>query len=426
MGGGGKGSSGKVEFAAYLEDVHEDWLGVSSAAGDKVDNSIVDVMNSLFSTSVPATSPNPYTLAAALDSSDLVSEILTQARKTTSVSGYLNSDLDHSDRPNTAENEWLSMINAAQDVADNSIISKEEESITSLVESIFTVAVANATAATLQTITDSKTNVDTIVDGAIEKALSVINSQLVKDSIEVFSESLNEETNIIKSRFSAGMAEANATMSSAFIFGNSNIENSRIRAIERFTTDLVNRLYNQVILSYISSAMNLSTVETQSFSNLFNANLQGQIPFKMQRRQVRDARLDAGTQLMSNMLFANINNELAVPQMYKSVLGTAIVARDERVRENLRIDAEEKMWDLKVYNAGVSVLGGMNTGGGTFVPESASQGSSAVAGAIGGAITGAQIGALEGAKGAPIFGPAGAAIGAGIGLVLGGIAGFNE
>lgn len=417
----GGGSAGKVEFAVYLENAHLEWLGGSEGTPQPIDNTIVDIMNSLFTTT-EGVQPNPYTDAEAFNAKPLVDEILTQARKVTSSDGYLNSDATHTTRPLTALNEWSSIIASARGTIDSSSVSKVAEDITDLVSSIFTVAVANATAATLQTITDSKTHTDTIVDGAISKALDVINSQPVKDTIKVFSESISEETNTIKARFSAGMAEANATMSSAFIFGNSNIENARLKAIERFTTDLVNRLYNQVVLDYISSAVNLTTLETQSFSNLFNSNLRGQVPFNMQARQVRDSRVDLHTQLISNMMFANIANELMVPQMYAKALGISIIALSERDKENVRYEAEEKMWDLKVYNAGAGILGGMSTGGGTFIPEGASQVSSTISGALGGSFVGAKIGAEIGVAGGPI----GATAGAGIGLVLGGIAGYNE
>lgn len=413
---GGGGSSGKVEFAAYLEEVHEDWLGVSPASGDSVDNSIVDIMNSLFTTD-DANNPNPYSDAEAYDVESLVNEVLTQARKVTSSDGYLNSNESHSSRQLVALQEWSAIISAARGTIDSSSVAKSSIDITNLVSGIFTVAVSNATAAALQTVTDSKTNIDTIVDGAIEKALSVINSQPVKDSIAVFSESLEEETNLIKVRFSAGMAEANATMSSAFIFGNSNIENAKIKAIERFTTELVNRLYNQIILSYISSAINLTATEIQTFNNLFNSNLRGQLPFNMVTEQTRESRVDLHTQLVSNMMFGNIANELAVPQMYNQVYSNVMTAFTQRDQEDVRINAEDKMWDLKVYNAGVSVLGGMNTGGGTFVPESSSKTASTIGGALGGAALGAQIGS--------VVPGVGTAVGAGVGAVLGAFAGFG-
>ncbi len=421
--GGGGGSAGEVGFAVYVENVHREWLGSTDDTAQAIDNSIVDIMNSLFTTET-GEQPNPYTDVEAYDVKTYIDEVLEQARRVARATGYL-PDVDHTSRPSVAETEWSDMLFFAQDAIDNPNISKAAESITSLVSAILTVGVAGATAAALQAVTDSKGNIDTLVDGAIDKALEVINSQPVKDSIAVFSTSLEEEVNLTKARFSAGMAEANATMSSAFIFGNSNIENAKVKAIERFTTDLVNRLYNQVILSYLSSAINLTVSETQTFNNLFNANLRGQLPFTMQARQVRDARVDSHTQLLSNMLFANISNELVLPQMYNQTFGTAMVAMSERDKEDVRINAEDKMWDLKIYNLGTNVLGGMNTGGGQLIPEGTSQTASTIAGALGGVIAGAKIGGLTGAEGGALFGPWGAVIGAGIGLALGAYAGMD-
>ncbi len=433
--GGGGGSAGEVGFATYVENTHKEWLGIAQV-GDTAptmgDNDVVSIMKSLFSTPF-VTTPNPYTNVSAYDPAGVpggiggfMEEVLTTARKVSGATGYLDTNIDHGDRPSVSETEWNSMLFYAQNAIDNPNISKAAENITSLVSSIVTVAITKATAAALQSVTDSKTNIDTIISGAIDKALEVINSQPVKDSIAVFSDSLQEEVNLTKARFSAGMAEINAVMSSAFIFGNSNIENAKVKAIERFTTDLVNRLYNQVILSYISSAINLTVTETQTFNNLFNSNLRGQVPFTMQARQTRDTRVDSHTQLLSNMLFANISNELVLPQMYNQVFGTSMIALSERDKEDVRINAEDKLWDLKVYNAGANILGGMNTGGGTLIPEGTSQTASTISGALSGAITGAAIGGIKGAEGGAIFGPAGSAIGAGIGLLLGGVAGFND
>ena len=426
--GGGGGSAGEVGFATYVENTHKEWLGIAQS-GDTAttmgDNDVVSIMKSLFTTEI-GEQPNPYTDVDAYNVRSFVDEVLTTARKVSGATGYLSTNINHSDRPSVSETEWNSMLFYAQNAIDNPNISKTAEDITSLVSSIVTVAITKATAAALQSVTDSKTNIDTIVDGAIDKALRVINSQPVKDSIAVFSDSIQEEINLTKARFSASMAEINAVMSSAFIFGNSNIENAKIKAIERFTTDLVNRLYNQVILSYIASAVNLTVTEIQMFNNLFNSNLRGQVPFTMQARQTRDARIDSHTQLMSNMLFANISNELALPQMYNQIFGTGMVAFSERDKEDVRINAEEKLWDLKIYNAGANILGGMNTGGGTFIPEGTSQTASTISGALSGAITGAAIGGIKGAEGGAIFGPAGSAIGAGIGLLLGGVAGFKD
>lgn len=66
-GGGGGGSSGKVDFPSYMKTIHEDWLHQS---GDKIDCSIVDIMNAAIGNS-------PFTGLSAYDPTCEVNSIVT-------------------------------------------------------------------------------------------------------------------------------------------------------------------------------------------------------------------------------------------------------------------------------------------------------------------------------------------------------------
>ena len=416
------GSSGEVGFADYMENVHREWLGSSVDFAEIINPSLVSIMSSILT--IPEASPgqqtNPYMIKSAyLVDNDM--QVITNAyNDLISSGGYLTTRSHTGNRANQAQEDWDNILFHVQDKIDNPNITLSPVDISALVQTLVTSNIANATALALQVVIDSKSNADVIVTGAIDKALAVLNSQAVADSISVFSDNLLTEVNKTKSRFSAGMVDINAVMSSAFIFGNSNIEAQAVRSIAEFTNGLISALYNQVILAYIQMATNLSAQEVNGFNNIFVNNLRGQATSELQVRQVRDDRINQGTNLMSSMLFGNISNDLSRVTAAQNAYNTKAANFFIKDQEDLRISVEGLLWDMKVYQHGANVLGALNTGGGTFIPEGASQTSLSVAGGLAGGLAGATIGGTIGS----VVPGVGTAVGAGIGAVIGLIGGI--
>lgn len=418
---GGGGSSGEVGFADYIEAVHTDWIGTGLTT-DEIDINLPAVMNSLFDQNQSSVSnPNPYAFASAYDlENDLIALVRPYGHLTGS-GGYLNINANKNEGSLIAQEDWDQILQYVFPKIDNSGALLSAVDISAVVQTLVTANLTNAASIALQTITDAKTNTDTIVDGAIQKALEVLNSQPIEDAITLFSEQLNTEVNKIKSAYSGGMVDINAVMSSAFIFGNSNIETSRVRSIGDFTNNLMNSLYSQVILSYIQSALGLSAQELSAFNNVFVNNLSGEVSSKMQNRQTRDSLVDSHTQLISQMFFAHIANDMNLIPLAQNTYNTRIIQKNIEAQENLRINSESEMWNLKIYTGGANILSSLNAGGGTLIPDGATQTSLTASGALAGSVAGATIGLKAGGAAG---GPVGALIGAGIGLVLGGAAGF--
>jgi hypothetical protein len=101
-GSGGGGGSGRVEYPAYMEAAHEDWL--SQGGTDTIEASVTEVMNS-------AIGASPFTGAAAYDPATPLADAWTAV----CAFNTLADGLDH-------EADWLSAISAARSEYDNNVV----------------------------------------------------------------------------------------------------------------------------------------------------------------------------------------------------------------------------------------------------------------------------------------------------------------
>jgi len=410
MGGKG-GSAGKVGFATYVEDVHIDWLGHAvSATVDKVDKSVIDVMNSVFSTGA-AGDPNPYVGAEALDPSvdldKVKSRYDTFANLLSSLTGNLSGH----------RTAWGSDADTARGKIDEGAFTPSVD-VTSKIAAIMTAASSAATQAIAEALESSPAQISTVLEESISSALTVLESAPIQSAIDEYEESISGNVARSKSSFAGGMADVNAVGGSAFIFGMAMIENERVASVNKFAANLTLQIYQSHVSSHLQATLNLTAGQLEIFSRAFTGHVRSQIGFDMQIRQARDGLLNSAIQQLSQMLYNNVELERATTGMLADIKRVAISAKHEWYQEDIRLDAEEKLWDLKIYNYGANILGGMNTGGGTFIPEGASKTSSTLSGGLSGAMTGAKIGSL--------LGPAGAGIGAAIGAGVGALAGYSE
>jgi hypothetical protein len=118
----------------------------------------------------------------------------------------------------------------------------------------------------------------------------------------------------------------------------------------------------------------------------------------------------------SGLIEAKLQAEQSLANLTVEMNRVAIVAKSEQVNTDRKIDEQDALWDLEVFQIGGNVLAGI--GGGTIQKkgEQPSQIQSAIGGALSGAAAGAAIGsAVPGV---------GTAIGAGVGAALGGGSAF--
>ena len=404
--GGGGGSAGTVGFAEYVEKTHEEWLGVTAGpVAQATDKSIVDIMNSLFSTAVPATTPNPYTLAESLDPT--VDLDAVKSRYDT-FANLLTSLTDNLSGHRTA---WGGDADAARGKIDEESFTPSVN-VTSKIAAIVTAASSAATQAIANVLGDSPGQISTILEESISSALTVLESAPIQSAVDEYEESISGNVARAKSSFAGGMADVNAVGGSAFILGMAMIENERVGSVNKFAANLALQIYQSHVSSHLQATLNLTAGQLEVFSRAFTGHVQSQIGFDMQIRQARDGMLNSATQQLSQMLYNNMGMEQAVTGLLLDIKRTAISAKHEWYQEDIRLDAEEKLWDLKIYNYGANILGGMNTGGGTFIPEGASKTASSLSVGLGGAVLGAKMGAIGGP------------VGMGIGALVGGVGGM--
>lgn len=417
MGGKG-GSSGKVGFADYVEETHKDWLGHTAAAGDKVptDKSIVDVMNSLFSTGA-AGSPNPYRDAEAFkpggedgESGDLGA---VKSRYDT-FAGLLSTLTSNLTGHRTA---WGDDADVARGKIDESTFTPSVN-VTSKIAAIMTAASSAATQAIADVLESSPGQISTILEESISSALTVLESASIQSAVDEYEQSILGNVARAKSSFAGGMADVNAVSGSAFILGMAMIENERVANVNKFAANLALQIYQSHVSAHLQATLNLTAGQLEVFSRAFTGHVRSQIGFDMQIRQARDSMLNSAVQQLSQMLYNNVELERATTGMLADIKRATISAKHEWYQEDIRLDAEEKLWDLKIYNYGANILGGMNTGGGTFIPEGASKTASSLSAGLGGAVLGAKMGAIGG--------PVGAGVGALVGGIGGMLAGANE
>ena len=202
---------------------------------------------------------------------------------------------------------------------------------------------------TLVTLLSTGTGLDTLI-------ADVLDVTRIQDSIDAFEADLDARLLAeILPRFEAGMRDINAVTSSAFAIGRALIEENQDRQVAKYAADLRMKGFSDDAIKIIQ--MKLEYQKT-------------------------------------------------VSQMLAEAYRIKIVAKKEEMDLNIKIDENDALWDLEVFQYGANLIAGI--GGGTATPKTkqASQTQSMIGGAMAGASAGYMIGA-----GTAVGGPWGAAIG---------------
>jgi len=200
---------------------------------------------------------------------------------------------------------------------------------------------------TLVTLLSSGTGLDALI-------IDVLSDARIDDAVDEYSLDLSAiVTADVLPRFEAGMRNINAVVSSAFVIGRANIEESRLREVSKFSANLHMKAFGDDALRLIA------------------LKLEGQ-------------------KTASHMIIEA--NRLK------------IVAKKEETDTGHTIDEADATWDLNVFNHAGNLLASIGSG------VMGSPKKSPLSSAIGGAMTGAAAGFMVGGPtGAVIGGAAGAA-----------------
>ena len=217
-----------------------------------------------------------------------------------------------------------------------------------------TAALAGPTA--LAALVAQMTALDTVI-------ADFLSDTKVAAEIDAFSDQLDAQLeSTVYPRFEVGMRDVNAVMSSAFVLGRALIEDGRDREVARFAS------------------------------------------------QVRLQRSGPETIQMMNM---RVQSQVQLAQALVEANRIAIVAKKEQTDRNLYIDEADAKWDLSVFTYGGNLMAA--PGGGTVMPQRASD----AATALGGAMSGAAMGAMAGSVIPGVGTVAGAVAGGVLGIAAG-------
>lgn len=210
------------------------------------------------------------------------------------------------------------------------------------------------------------TAIKTAVDLVIMDSTYIANATTAYDTI------LTNELAVHLGKFEAGMRDINAVQSSAFVIGRAILTDSKNSQVAKYTAD--------ISLQSILQRNKIIFDETGSLLDTL-------IKVIDERRLAAHDKIDA----------------------YRM----QIAAKKEQTDENLRIDVEDELWDVKLYQHGANLLASIQGG----VTRAGHDGPGTLSSAIGGAMSGAAAGAMiAGASKGAIAGPVGMGIGATLGL----------
>jgi hypothetical protein len=229
--------------------------------------------------------------------------------------------------------------------------------------------------------------VATTITNATITASSTAHADLIDD----------EMTTKVLPRFRRGMQDINAVVSSAFPIGEAIIEAFRDRDVAEYDAKL--RLEAEIKNAEINT-------EVRKINILKNLDL-----WKGNKQDY----LTASGQMLQLMM-NRIGWEEGYAKSFIESKRIKIVAKKEQTDQDAKIDEEDALWDLEVFQFGANVMAGIQGGTSGARAKQPSMLQSMIGGALSGAASGAMIGsAIPGV---------GTAIGAGIGGVLGLASGF--
>jgi hypothetical protein len=380
MGGssGGGGGSGAVSYPSYIGETHSDWLrGVEAsalyAAGDHINTSITEVMNSALGSS-------PWDVATAYNPSDAIADYEAILR----YYGGLLLGID---------------IPATWDLAVSTVHSSIGSMVPVVIDDI-----------------DADTFVPDIV---VADADDITDAEIILD-VNAFANQLDDEilTKVLP-RFRRGMQDINAVVSSSFAIGQANIEGFRDRDVSRHSSSLrvTAALKNaDVGMANMSKDVQVGIANMGKGSSVAIANMGKNV--QVSELNVKQMAIWFQVYVSSiDLIIKTAIQDVAFVESYVRMSVESnrikIVAMKEYTDSSNLINEESALWDLGVFQSGANLLAG--AGGGVAAAKAGSKPSVAMS-VLGGAMSGAAAGASI-SGGNPYGIAAGAVLGAAMGMM---------
>jgi len=447
--GGGGGGSGRVDYPDYMKTVHGNWL----------DNSGLDILSvSVTGIMDAAIGGSPWTAQSAYDpSTDITDYESAIADLKTLLAGI------------TDTSSWNDLfVQAAMSIGSLTNLTVSDASV--LDKSVGDAgAVGDISVSDVSVLDKSVGDADVVSD-----ADEITDAEIILD-VDAFADQLDDEiVSKVLPRFEGGMRNINSVMSSAFAVGRSIIEGFRDRevakhnsglrvnaALKNADVDMANMQKNaQISISNMQKNLDISKANLSKDLGINTANLDKSVQISIANMQknldiskanlskeldISTANLNKEVQisianLKKDIQVGDINKRLELEYIRSYLEGSdqmlrlmlqrisfndayarlvvegkriKIVAKKEQMEIDAKIDENDALWDLEVFQYGSNVLASIGSG----VANPGARGPSTVQSAIGGALSGAAAGAMiADTKAGSFLGPWGMAAGAALGL----------
>jgi len=251
-----------------------------------------------------------------------------------------SGEVDYPDYMKVIHNDWLdntgvdTMTSSITDIMDAAVGSSPWAAQTAYDPDTDITALIGQpdTLQTLVTLLSTGTTLDTLIS-------NVLDEDRIDDSVDEYAADLDARLVAeVLPRFNAGMRDINAVVSSTFVIGRANIEEGQDRQIAKYSADLHMKAFSDDAIKVIE--------------------------MKLEYQKV-----------VSSLLM----------EAYR----IKIVAKKEEMDVNIKIDEQDALWDLEVYQHGANLLASI--GGGTASTQKPSTAQSAIGGALSGAAAGAMV-----------------------------------
>lgn len=331
MAGGGGGASGKVDFPTYMKLFHEEFLTNGGTPVCPAGYAMDELLSAALQSNSPFYGQSAYD--PTTDNTNI------QTRTT-----LYATEVDARD----AESNW-------GDFVDNSV---------------------SKAATALPT-----TGVD-LTDVLAPDAIANIGNQLANladlGSIAEDASAAFELRTVGRHRrsvaqFAAGMADINAVMSSAYIWGLAMLEMERQQEINNYETQL----------------------ETGARLNLIQTGVQAQLSAAQERLARRDNFVATGSQIQASQDLAYLGERARSADLQYRVSMAKVASKVEQAARDVELDYLDATYDFTLFQFGGNFLASIS--GAPLIPKEPSKFQSVVGGALGGASAGAAIGGAPGA-----------------------------
>jgi len=365
---GGGGSTGAVEYPAYLQGQHEEWL-------DEIDN--------LVGAAYLGTTPNPYEGIIAFDPDDWLQDMWDSVCALNAAVDAIDPDAD-----------WTTYLSHAVTRYDADI-------------------------GRAFTFNDYAPDAYDDIDTYWRQPNPAADTAIAADAAAFEAIQDDRLTTTVLPRFQAGMLNANACLTSSFVIGQAVLEGFNNRDIAQFHADLRFKAYLQAdqIRATDELTRNTQVGEAHRLDDelqMGNAEHRDKINFDLEvtRNQLI---MDAAKTMFSAML-SRAEWQRLVTHYTIEARRIAIQAKVEEIDKQLRFDDLETRWLFDVYQYGANMIAAISGGTSYQSGYTPSTTASVASGVMTGASAGAQIG-----SGAGGYGPL---IGGVIGAVVGGVGGY--